>query len=190
METIGILYHPRKVEARTLADEVQMWLEEQGQGTWLAPGRGGPFPAGGELAEQMAGTDLLVVLGGDGSTLRAARAAAPYHVPIFGINMGRVGFLSEASPDNWPERLARVLAGEGWLEERLMLKACLQRDGRELARFVALNDVVVGRGAKARVLRLHLSVDDDLVTTFLDAHLRGIGEGARAGAWPGVHEAR
>lgn len=166
MNRTGIFYHPRKPEAKALGGEVQSWLEERGLSVWMAPGRNNEVPANGRLAAQMAKTDLIIVLGGDGSTLRAARSAAPFGVPIFGINMGRVGFLSEASPENWQGRLAQVLNGEGWLEERLMLKACLQRDGVTLAHFVALNDVVVGRGAKARVLRLHLSVDEDLVTTY------------------------
>lgn len=166
MNKTGIFYHPRKAEAQALGNEVRGWLVEHGQETWMAPGQDGRLLAGGEVDANMAETDLLVVLGGDGSTLRAARAAAPYRVPIFGINMGRVGFLSEASPEDWQLRLTQVLAGEGWLEERLMLKACLQRNGQTLAHFVALNDVVVGRGVKARVLRLHLSVDQDLVTTY------------------------
>lgn len=166
MRRIGILYHPHKSEAKALGGEVQVWLEVRGRETWLAPGQDGSIPAYGTVGTEIADTDLLVVLGGDGSTLRAARAAAPYGVPIFGINMGRVGFLSEASPENWQLRLAQVLEGEGWLEERLMLRACLRREGRTLADFVALNDVVVGRGAQARVLRLHLAVDEDPVTTY------------------------
>lgn len=166
MDKIGILYHPHKAAAIGLGGEVQTWLEAQGREAWMAPGQDGQLPADGKVRAEIADTDLLVILGGDGSTLRAARVAAPFRVPIFGINMGRVGFLSEASPDNWQLRLTQVLDGEGWLEERLMLKACLQRAGRTLANFVALNDVIVGRGAKARVLRLHLAVDDDPVTTY------------------------
>jgi NAD+ kinase len=111
--------------------------------------------------------DLLIVLGGDGTTLRAARLLSPYDTPIFGINMGRVGFLSEAQPDEWPEKLSSVLDGNFWVERRLRMQADLMRNGELVAPFTALNDVVVGRGSQARVIRLHLRVDGDLVTTYV-----------------------
>ena len=76
---------------------------------------------------------LIVVLGGDGSMLRAARMAAAHSVPVLGVNMGRLGFLSEMGPDNWYVRLPKVLAGEYWLEKRMMLHATMCRDGEQLA---------------------------------------------------------
>ncbi|MFW6097917.1 MAG: NAD(+)/NADH kinase [Chloroflexota bacterium] len=165
MDTIGVVYHPQKEEARLLALTVQSWLEAQGRTTWLARGYDGEADEA-ELQEQLPHTSLLVVLGGDGATLRAARMAAPLQVPLFSINMGRVGFLSEAQVDNWKGRLQRVLDGECWLEHRLMLRARLERQSETIAHFEALNDVVVGRGAQARVLRLNLYVDGNLVTTY------------------------
>jgi NAD+ kinase len=118
------------------------------------------------LAERIAGLSLLVVLGGDGTTLRAARLVAPHRVPIFVINLGRVGFLSEATPDGWQEKLGKVLRGDFWLEQRLMLQAALQRGDDVLHRAIALNDVVVSRGAQARVVRFHLYLDGDFITTY------------------------
>jgi len=112
------------------------------------------------------GSDLLVVLGGDGSLLRAASFSSKCDVPIFGINLGRVGFLSEAQPDDWPEKLGRVLSGEFWTENRLMLSARIRRNGRILHTFSVLNDVVVGRGRQARVVRFQLHVDGDHVTNY------------------------
>lgn len=165
MDCIGILYHPYKEAALPLAAEVQAWLEERGVRVWSAPVQDGDLVESPAMAN-LEGSSLVVVLGGDGSTLRVARATAPHEVPIFGINMGRVGFLSEAAPGNWEGRLEQVLDGECWTEKRLMLKASLLRAGAEEARFTALNDVIVGRGARARVLRLRLFVDDDLVTTY------------------------
>lgn len=165
MNAIGVLYHPHKDEARSLAGELQPWLEERGCRAWVARGQDGQVD-NEQLKNRVAGTDLLVVLGGDGSTLRAAKLAAPHDVPIFSINLGRVGFLSEAAPGDWPERLERVLRGDFWLERRLMLQATLQREGATIQNFSALNDVIVGRGSQARVLHLHLYVDDILVTTY------------------------
>jgi NAD+ kinase len=161
MDFIGILHQPRIPETEPLAAEIADWLAAQGVEAWA-----GSTWDEALINGQMARFSLLVVLGGDGSTLRAARLAMPYSVPIFGVNLGRVGFLSEAQPDNWREKLGRVLRGDYWIESRLMLHAALQRNGRVIDTFPALNDVVVGRGQQARVLRLHLRVDGDLVTTY------------------------
>ena len=162
MSLVGILQQPRIPESTALGDEVRRWLTARGVASWTAaPWDDEP------IAAPLSETDLLVVLGGDGSTLRAARWAVPYGVPIFGVNVGRVGFLSEATPDEWPDKLARVLRGEYWLERRLMLHAELWRGGTLVGPFMALNEVVIGRGAQARVIRLDLRVDDDLVTTYI-----------------------
>ena len=165
MDVVGILYHPQKAEAYPMALEVQSWLQAQGVVTWVARGYDGEAHET-MLHERLPGTSLLVVLGGDGATLRAAHATAPLRVPLFSINMGRVGFLSEAQVDNWQGRLQRVIDGDCWVEKRLMLRARLQRDQEYITHFIALNDIIVGRGAQARVLRLHLYVDGNLVTTY------------------------
>ncbi len=158
---IGILHQPRLPETAVMADKIQAWLAAQGVAAWA----GSTWDENG-VNGQIERFTLLVVLGGDGSTLRAARLSVPHNVPIFGINMGRVGFLSEAQLDNWQEKLAKVLRGEFWLERRLMLHAALERNGRILDTLTALNDVVVGRGRQARVLRLNLYVDGDHVTRY------------------------
>jgi NAD+ kinase len=163
MNQIGILEQPRIPESAPLAAELTAWLAARGVASWTAA----PWDDGALPAAPLADTSLLVVLGGDGSTLRAARWTVPYDVPIFGINIGRVGFLSEATPDNWPEKLERVLRGDYWTERRLLLHAELWREGRLVKPFVALNEAVIGRGSQARVIRLHLRVDGDLVTTYI-----------------------
>ncbi len=161
MTRIGIVYQSKKPAAKPVAAEIAGWLAEQGIDSWVSS-TWDEDSANGNMGD----TSLLVVLGGDGSTLHAARLAISHSVPIFGVNMGRVGFLSEAQPHNWRERLSQVLAGEYWVENRLMLHAALQRDGRILNTFTALNDLVVGRGEHVRILRMELRVDGDLVTTY------------------------
>lgn len=149
-----------------LAEKVRDWLTARGIDVWMVA----PMDdedINGRLEKNGPPTSLVVVLGGDGSTLRAARWTVPYGVPIFVINVGRVGFLSEATPEDWPEKLERALNGEFWIERRLMLHAELWRDGQLVAPFSALNEVVIGRGAQARVVHLHLRVDGDLVTTYI-----------------------
>ena len=162
METIGILYQTRIPGSEEVAEKISSWLQDRGIDTWVGAGR-----EDGVLDDHIADMDLLIVLGGDGTTLRAARMLSPYDVPIFGINMGRVGFLSEAQPDNWQDKLSSVLDGNYWIERRLRLQANLLRNDQLLAPFTALNDIVVGRGSQARVIRLHLRVDGDLVTTYV-----------------------
>lgn len=161
MKQIGILYHPEKAATQQVAAQVSHWLNERQIATWIGPNadHASDNPA-------LAVSELLVVLGGDGSTLRAARLAAVHDIPIFCINMGRVGFLSEAELDNWPEKLDAVLRGHFWRERRLMLQAQLYRGGAAQEKMVALNDVVVGRGIQARIVRLKLFVDNDHVTTY------------------------
>jgi len=162
MNLIGIVQQPRIPESPVLGEKVARWLTERGVQTWTAaPWDDEP------IAAPLHETQLVIVLGGDGSTLRAARWTVPYSVPIFGINVGRVGFLSEATPENWADKLERVLEGDYWTERRLLLHAELWRGATLIQPFTALNEVVIGRGAQARVIRLHLRVDDDLVTTYI-----------------------
>ena len=71
--------------------------------------------------------DLLITLGGDGTLLRAARMGAEYEVPMLGVKMGRLGFLAEVQPGDWQEPLARILAGDYWVEQRLMIRARVER---------------------------------------------------------------
>jgi len=111
--------------------------------------------------------ELLVTLGGDGSILRAARAAAPCGTLLLGVNLGRVGFLTEAEPETWREVLSQVLSGDYWVEERMMLRVMAWRSGESLGQAEALNDVVVGRGAQARVVHLRTEVDGGYLATYV-----------------------
>lgn len=161
MNHIAILHHPRIPESVPLSFEIGEWLTNQGVSTWV----GSTWDESG-INGQLDQLSLLVVLGGDGSLLRAARLSVCCEIPIFGVNMGRVGFLSEAQLDDWQERLTQVLHGNFWVEKRLMLYAALWRNGRIIETFTALNDIVVGRGQQARVVRFTLRVDDDFVTHY------------------------
>lgn len=158
---VGILYHAGKPQTVEMAKTVYQWLVTQGATAWIAAHEQ-------DLAqiEERTLTRLLIVLGGDGSTLHAARISAPYQIPVFCINMGRIGFLSEAEVHNWQERLSKVLQGDYWTERRLMLQAQVLHNQQLSAPMVALNDIVVGRGTHARMVRLTLYVDNDHVTSY------------------------
>ncbi len=156
----SILFHPNKPESPKIAQEVADWLHAKNHTSWI----GNTFNES-EVHEESQKSDLMIVLGGDGSILRAARFATPYDTPILGINMGRIGFLSETDPQNWPTVLDKFLNNQQWTETRLMLSATHVRAGLEAANFIALNDFVIG-GTRARVVRLDLSVDGDEITTY------------------------
>ncbi|MDX1622655.1 MAG: NAD(+)/NADH kinase [Gemmatimonadota bacterium] len=105
--------------------------------------------------------DLLVTLGGDGTLLAAARRIGGRPIPIFGINLGGLGFLTAASPTTMGERIVPVLEGSAPVESRMTLVAEVRRGGEVVARHHALNDAVVHKGGNLRVMRLSLSVDED-----------------------------
>lgn len=158
---IAVLHHPRIAASDPLAEQIGRWLAERGEPIWRAA-VGDDRP----LTARLDALRLLVVLGGDGSILHVARLAAGAAAPVFGVNLGRLGFLTEASPQDWPQRLERVLAGDFRLERRLLLQAAVARDGVTLTPdFPALNEIVVGRGRQVRVLRFELFVDGDHVAS-------------------------
>lgn len=161
-ERIAVLYHPKIEATHPVAEDINNWLSEHGIDveqalTWDE----------NEVRPMMKDIDLAVVLGGDGSMLRAARMAAGNGVPILGVNMGRVGFLTEVTPDNWREKLPCVLDGRYWVEERMMLQAEAWRGNNFLGSYEALNDVVISRGNLARVVQLRTEIDGDELTTYV-----------------------
>lgn len=107
--------------------------------------------------------DLVIVVGGDGSLLSAARILAKYETPVLGVNRGRLGFLTDISPDEIGQQVPAVLDGEYERERRFLLDAKVVRDGKTVARADALNDVVVNSGTSAQMIEFELSVNDTFV---------------------------
>ncbi len=160
-KTIGILYNPQVPPALPLAEQITDWVEQRGGRTQISAAANVPIDLDWHEI------DLAITLGGDGSILRTARAAAPHGAPILGVNLGRVGFLTEAEPTTWQMALARILDGDYWIEERMMLQTIARRDDQALGQAEALNDVVVGRGARAQVVHLHAAVDGGGLATYV-----------------------
>lgn len=146
--------------ARLESDSVRVWLEKEAA---LRLGREDLAGSDRELAEAR----VALVLGGDGALLKAARLAAPHGVPILGVNLGHLGFLAAVEPSGLDEALARVFRGEYSIEERLMLKAEVWREGRLVASSFGLNDAAVTRGVFARVIEIETWIDGSLIGTFL-----------------------
>ena len=113
------------------------------------------------LSEEIAsgGVDILIALGGDGTMLRGSHLVAPFGIPLLGINRGRFGFLMEISREDCPDRLEQLLAGKFWLEERMLLKGELFREGVSHGEWHVLNEIVVCRGQYVRPILLTARLD-------------------------------
>jgi NAD+ kinase len=107
--------------------------------------------------------DLVIVVGGDGSLLGAARALCRYNVPVLGVNRGGLGFLTDISPDELEARVGEVLAGHYMAENRFLLDAFVRRDNEQLGTSEALNEVVLHPGKSARMIEFELYVDGQFV---------------------------
>jgi NAD+ kinase len=161
---IGFAYNPTIEAAVELSARAVGWCEVRGIDHWQA--QSGDQEV---LVRELATTDALVVLGGDGTFLRAVRAVAEVDVPILGINLGKVGFLSKAEAGELDGVLAKITEGRFTIDERMALEGRILRDGKPIdeARHVALNDIVVARGSLARVCRLDVAIDDTHLATFI-----------------------
>ncbi len=111
--------------------------------------------------------DILIALGGDGTMLRAGHLGGPSGVPILGINLGRFGFLTEIAQNQWEEFLSRMIAGDYWLEKRMMLSAEQWRADSLLGKWDVLNEVVVSRGQIIRPVHVTAQVDGRFLTTYV-----------------------
>ena len=117
------------------------------------------------IAEIGKDIDLAVVVGGDGTMLNAARNVAGFKVPMIGVNLGRLGFLTDIAANSMLEDLGKVLDGDFKTEERLLLMAEVVRDGRTAHTSNAFNDVVINKGALARLIEFESYVDDEFVNS-------------------------
>jgi len=160
---IGFAYNPTIEDAIDLRERAAGWCRMRGIEQWAAPA--GETAA---LIEQLPATDVLVVLGGDGTFLRAAQAVAEVDVPLLGINLGKVGFLSKAEAHELEAVLAQLQAGTYTVRERMGLAGVILSGGRAAeVSFTALNDIVVARGSLARVVKLDVTIDESHLATFV-----------------------
>ena len=165
MKTVGIIYNARIPEALDLGMAIFNGLA-LGKDSWISPTENLET-----LQQRMPETDLVITVGGDGTILRAAQATAAWAVPIVGVNMGRLGFMTELQVGEALEKLPLYLDGECRVEERNMLQARLVKARDSGATQVegpyhALNDTVVARGAVARVVTVSASIDGAPLTIF------------------------
>lgn len=154
---VCIVHGPGAPQA--VVERAQRMLTDRGLESFTA-GREEPVAA---VASRLQKTDLMLTLGGDGTFLAGARLSAPRGIPLLGVNLGRLGFLTELEGDQLESGLARFLEGHYRIEERTMLQVQLQRGTRNVARTIGLNEVVVNRAEEARMLRVEIEVGGQAV---------------------------
>lgn len=168
IQRVGLIVHTDKPDALRFTREAVEWLQERGLQVNLEPdiARALHMPECECDEAVLCESDLLVAVGGDGTILRASHLAAPREIPILGVHLGRFGFIAQIKPHDLHTAIARVQAGDYTIEKRLMVRAVAYRDGEPICDALALNDVVVTKGAVARMITLQTFVNDTFLATY------------------------
>src|ERR1700674_843700 len=170
IKTVGIISRPRREDIARVVPPLVDWLQAHGAEVACDSETSncfGPLAVQTRKREELPGcTDLLIVLGGDGTLLSAARLAAERKVPILAVNLGGLGFLTTVSQDELYSILEEIFSSKHRVSERVMLDAEIVRAGTVIRRQIALNDAVLNKAALARIMDLELRVDGEYVTTY------------------------
>jgi NAD+ kinase len=168
-KTIGVVSRPRRSNLSAVVPELLEWLESRGLRVLYDEETASalPKPSKGLTREQLADqTEILLVLGGDGTLLAAGRFAASRCIPVLPINMGSLGFLTSFTVDELYPALEETLAGRSSMSQRVMIQVEHLRDAMVLDQQHVLNDAVVNKSALARMIELELSIDGDFVCRY------------------------
>lgn len=169
LRKVALVVNADKSLATATAGKIVDWLQSRGTSTLLHH-VGAATLHRLDLAEPDAGewtdVEMVLVLGGDGTLIRAAQMVAPMQIPILGINTGHLGFLTEIESSEVEDSLESLLDGNFVTEERLMLTARVLRGGQEVLRTTALNDAVVSKGPRARLVHLDVSIGGTSVARY------------------------
>ena len=174
MKTVGIVVKRYKPEAISVTKDLVEWLQARGIEVYVEKDIGsalGSIQAGlhvntTEMPEIPGHVDMIVVLGGDGTLLSVARLVGDHRVPIVGVNLGGLGFLTEIHLEELYPVLERVMRGDYETDEREVLIASVLRRGEKRAEFSVLNDAVINKGALARIIDLETSINGEYLVTF------------------------
>jgi NAD+ kinase len=165
--TIFVAGKTRHAELPQVAGAILAWAREHRREVILdvplAPLGGGE---GADLSEAAHRVSLVVVLGGDGTILGTARRLGEHRIPILGVNLGGLGFMAETASEDAVAALDHVAAGHYRIGQRMMLDCEVTKEGGETARRTVLNDVVINKGALARIIGIEARVDDDYLTRY------------------------
>jgi NAD+ kinase len=170
IRTVGIISRPRREDIARVVPPLIKWLRAHGAEVVCDSETGecvGPLTRQIRKREELpAHSDLLIVLGGDGTLLSAARLAADREVPILAVNLGGMGFLTTVPQEEIYQILEEIFSCKHRVSERVLLEARIVRDGAVIRRQIALNDAVLNKAALARIMDVTLHVDSEYVTTY------------------------
>ena len=160
VRAIALLSKKQSPVAEKLRDDAALWLHQRGVSCTAFTYDHTDVSFENKITD----ADLVIVFGGDGTLVSVARRLALFPRPILGVNLGRVGFLTEVDPEEWEEAFGRILEKGVLLEKSLMLRYRLRRGNALLMQGLAVNDIVLSRGGPARLVSLGLTVDDVRLT--------------------------
>jgi NAD+ kinase len=167
MKKIGIICKLNRKEPQDILKELLPWLRQRGCEVFVDQDSAAPLNIRGyDRNEIPSHAEVVLVLGGDGTMLSVIRLVAGAGIPVLGINLGSLGFLTEVNKEEIYSTVEEMLSGGCALEERLMLKTTLRRGAEVIDQVSVLNDVVINKGALARIIDLEVSVDQSYVTTY------------------------
>lgn len=155
---VAVVYAENKPHMNALLAELMAWIKQVGWEAVTVSSRA--------EARDLGAPDLVLVMGGDGTFLHAARLAVKDDAPVLGVDLGRLGFLSEVAFNDLPAAFARITAGDYAIEDRTMMAIRAYREGMLLGEFTALNDGVVSKGAFARLVDLAAYVDGHYLASY------------------------
>jgi NAD+ kinase len=174
MNRIGIIAKKNKPEAAAIVRNLVEWLRprkikvyiEGEMGKLLSPALAGGYWESIDKEEVPTGVEMIIVLGGDGTLLSVARRVWNKNIPILGVNLGGLGFLTEITLDELYPVLEKVLRDDFAINEREVLNAGVIRSGKRIAEFIVLNDAVINKGALARIIDLETTINGEYLSTF------------------------
>jgi NAD+ kinase len=162
MKRIGFAWNPHSQRAPAALERGRAWCASRGVEAWDAPGDDREH-----IGSELDRTDLVCILGGDGTFLRTARAIGGTGVPALGINLGRVGFLAKVENEELERALDQVAAGDYSVEERFRISATLVRTDGTTEEHACLNEAVVARGGRVRMIQLEVEVSGSHLATYV-----------------------
>ncbi|MEA2086806.1 MAG: NAD(+)/NADH kinase [Candidatus Caldatribacteriota bacterium] len=169
LDSVGLIVNYKKEKTRETACRIIDWLNFKKLKVCIEGNMGkeiGKEELNCPIEKFLKEVDLIISLGGDGTLLRAARLAAGEDIPVFGVNLGGLGFLTQIGINDLEKSLEKLYQGRYFLDERMMLNCTVKRKEEEIEKFTALNDVVIGKGAFARIICLATYINNDYVITY------------------------
>ena len=165
---IGIISKPRKQDAGYILSNLIKWLKDKGAEPLMDQETAGLIDIKTSYARQDIASlsDFIIVLGGDGTLLSVARVIGAKGTPILGVNLGSLGFLTEVTLEEMYPLLDEILMGKMIIDERGMIETSILREGKEVAKYTVLNDVVINKGALARMILMEVRVGGKYLNTY------------------------